>query len=530
MKCLRLISVVVLFSVAPTAWALGGQPNAGPVVRVQSGLVRGAVRGGLMIFKGIPFAQPPVGKLRWQPPQPAKAWKGIRSATSFGHDCMQLPFPGDAAPLRTTPSEDCLYLNVWAPEHASVPLPVMVWIYGGGFVNGGSSPAVYSGANFARDGIVFVSFNYRLGRFGFFAFPALLQQGGLVGNYAFMDQIAALKWVRRNIGAFGGDPHKVTIFGESAGGMSVNLLLTSPLARGLFERAMIESGGGRDNLLAPPALDHPGPHGQPSAVADGIAFAAAMGIHGTGANALAELRELPAEKIVNGINMATMFAQRHIYSGPMIDGKIMVQPSDAVFKAGRQTKVSVVVGANSSDIGFSNAKTLDELFKPFAAHEAEARAVFDPSNQGTVREVGAEVGAAFMMLEPARFVARQVAASGEPAYEYRFSYVASALRHKLHGAPHSSEIPYVFDTIRQSMWSDFGKGITEQDLTVARDMHAYWANFVKTGNPNGSGLSHWNPISPDGNQIMNFTAEGPKGETDPWKARLDLVEPLQPQP
>lgn len=431
-------------------------------------------------------------------------------------------------PLRTTPSEDCLYINVWAPEHAKAPLPVIVWIYGGGFVNGGSSPAVYSGENFARDGLVFVSFNYRLGRFGFFAFPALIAKGGEVGNYAFMDQIAALKWVQQNIHAFGGNPHEVTIFGESAGGMSVNLLLTSPLARGLFERAMIESGGGRNNLLAPPPLDHAGAHGEHSAVEDGVAFAQLMGIQGTDDAALAALRALPAEKIVNGINMATMFAQRNIYSGPMVDGKLMVEPSDAVFKAGEQTKVPVVVGANSADIGFSTAHTLDELFKPFGDKEAEARAAFDPSNGGNVQQIGTSIGAAQMMLEPARFVAREVAASGQPAYEYRFSYVATAVREKFHGAIHSSEIPYAFDTLRESMWSDFGKGITAEDLAAAHDMHAYWVNFAKTGDPNGPGLPHWEEITSTGDQIMDFTEDGPKAETDPWKARLDLVEPGQP--
>ncbi len=148
----------------------------------------------MLVFKGIPYARPPVGRLRWRPPQPVRPWRGIRSATAFGHDCMQLPSPGDAAPLRTEPSEDCLYVNVWAPASgARRPLPVMVWIYGGGFVNGGSSPAVYGGAGFARRGVVFVSFNYRLGRFGFFAFPALRREGGLQGNYGFMDQIAALR-------------------------------------------------------------------------------------------------------------------------------------------------------------------------------------------------------------------------------------------------------------------------------------------------------------------------------------------------
>ncbi len=510
-----------------TVLEMAAQPSGGPVVKTQSGRVRGVERDGMMIFKGIPYAQPPVGNLRWQPPQPAKRWKGVHDADAYGHDCMQRPFPNDAAPLATTPSEDCLYLNVWAPSHASAPLPVMVWIYGGGFVNGGSSPAVYSGANFARDGVVFVSFNYRLGRFGFFAFPALVKQGGLVGNYAFMDQIAALKWVKKNIRAFGGDPNQVTIFGESAGGMSVNLLLTTPLAHGLFQRAMIESGGGRDNLLGPPPLDHPGPHGQASAVADGIAFAKEMGIDGTGAAALKALRKLPAEKIVNGINMASMGTQRKTYSGPMMDGKIMVETPESVYKAGNQTKVPVVVGANSADIGFSMARTLDQIFKPFGAKEAEARKVFDPSGNGTVRAVGYEVGAARIMIEPARFVARTEAASGESAYEYRFSYVASAVRKRFPGAPHSSEIPYVFDTIQKSQWSDFGKGITKEDLAIAHDMHAYWVNFAKTGDPNGSGLPEWQKITADGDQLMNFTEDGPKGETDPWKARLDLVEPLQ---
>ena len=528
MKFLRWARAFALAMVLPALLPAAPAGTSSPVVRIATGRVRGVERGGLTIFKGIPYAAPPVGQLRWQAPQPVKPWTGVRSATEFGHDCMQLPFPGDAAPLRTTPSEDCLYVNVWAPAKHARNLPVMVWIYGGGFVNGGSSPAVYSGANFARDGIVFVSFNYRLGRFGFFAFPALLKQGGLVGNYAFMDQIAALKWVRQNISAFGGNPHEVTIFGESAGGMSVNLLMTSPLARGLFERAMVESGGGRDNLLGPPPLDHPGPHGQRSAVQDGVAFAQAMGIKGTDAAALEALRKLPAEKIVNNINMASMGAQRDIYSGPMVDGKIMVHTPEAVYKASGEAKVPVVVGANSLDIGFSTAKTMDAVFKPFGAREAEARKVFDPADHETVQAAGYRVAAARMMLEPARFVARELAASGQPAYEYRFSYVATAVRQKFPGAPHSSEIPYVFDTIRESMWSGFGKGITSADLAAARDMHAYWVNFVKTGDPNGSGLPRWSRITREGNELMDFTEHGPKGETDPAKAQLDLVEPLQP--
>ena len=225
------------------------------VARVEGGLVRGQIERGVIAFKGIPYAAPPVGARRWAPPQPVRPWNGVRRALAYGPDCMQVLFPGDAAPERTVPQENCLYLNVWRPRGASVRnLPVMVWIYGGGFVNGGSSPAVYNGTRFARDGVVLVSFNYRLGNFGFFAFPALTRQdrGQLLGDYAFMDQLAALRWVQRNIRAFGGDPHNVTVFGESAGGMSVNNLLISPLAKGLFQRAIIESGGGRPHFPAPP--------------------------------------------------------------------------------------------------------------------------------------------------------------------------------------------------------------------------------------------------------------------------------------
>lgn len=525
MKIVAWVSILSLVIALPAILPAAAADASSPVVRIASGRIRGATSGGLVIFKGIPYAAPPVGPLRWRPPQPVKAWSGVRPATDYGHDCMQLPFPGDAAPLRTTPNEDCLYLNVWAPAKPSQKLPVLVWIYGGGFVNGGTSPAVYSGAAFARQGLVFVSFNYRLGRFGFFAFPALAREDKLTGNYAFMDQIAALRWVRQNIAAFGGDPHQVAIFGESAGGMSVNFLLTSPLARGLFERAMIESGGGRNTILPPAPLDHPGPHGQPSAEQDAIEFARSMGIQGDGVSALAALRKLPAEKIVNGINMASMGQQRKIYSGPLVDGKLMVKSPEEVFKEGEQAKVPLIVGANSADLGFSTAKTLAALLAPFGAHQVEARAAFDPEGSSDVRLVGQRIGAARVMLEPARFIARTVAASGQPSYEYRFSYVAAALRQKLPGAPHSSEIPYVFDTIGKSMWSDFGKGITPQDLAMARTMNAYWVNFARTGDPNGPGLPRWPAITRAGNQLMNFTTQGAKAETDPWKARLDLVEP-----
>jgi para-nitrobenzyl esterase len=236
-----------LVSVALAGCALVSAASAqaaGEQVKIAGGTVEGTVQARVLSFKGIPFAAPPVGDLRWRAPQPVKPWTGVRPATAYGHDCAQLPFPGDAAPLGTPPDEDCLVLNVWRPaERPAAPLPVMVWIYGGGFVNGGSSPAVYDGSPFAKRGVVFVSFNYRVGRFGFFAHPALSKEPheGPLGNYGYMDQIAALQWVQRNIAAFGGDPGNVTVFGQSAGAGSIAALLVMPAAAGLFRRAILQS-------------------------------------------------------------------------------------------------------------------------------------------------------------------------------------------------------------------------------------------------------------------------------------------------
>jgi para-nitrobenzyl esterase len=215
----------------------GAQAVSMPVVQTEAGAVRGRTVDGGVAFKGMPFAAPPVGPLRWRAPQPAPRWRAVRDAGAYGHDCMQLPFPSDAAPLGTAPAEDCLYANVWRPAGHARNLPIMVWIYGGGFVNGGASPPTYTGAELARRGIMVVSFNYRLGRFGTFAHPQLTASDpdhGMLANYGLMDQLAALRWVRRNAAAFGGDPGKITIIGESAGGMSVHALVTSPVAKGLF--------------------------------------------------------------------------------------------------------------------------------------------------------------------------------------------------------------------------------------------------------------------------------------------------------
>lgn len=495
----------------------GARPSA-PTVTISTGQLLGATANGVTYYKGIPYALPPVGNLRWRAPQPAAPWKGARLAVNYGADCMQLPFPPDAAPLRTTPSEDCLYLNVWRPATASAqPLPVMVWIYGGGYVNGGSSPAVYDGSQFAKHGLVFVSFNYRLGRFGFFAFPGLTAEAGgePTGNFAFMDQIAALQWVKKNIAAFGGDPNNVTIFGESAGGGSVHALLTSPMAKGLFEKAMVESGGGRNGFGSTPTLAE--------AEQKGVAFAAANNIQGTGAEALAQLRALPAATVVDGMNMMSMNAQS--YSGPMIDGKVVTAPSENIYLAGTQAHVPVVVGANSKDLGFLRATTMAELFDRFGSDAAAARHAYDPSGKAEVRAIASEMGADAMMVEPARFVAQTISAQGLPVWEFRFGYVADSLRPRVTGAGHATEIPYVFDTVREK----YGAATTAADEKMAQTVNAYWANFAKTGNPNGPGLPNWPRYSTQTDTLMDFAQTGAKAETDPWKARLDVTATLANQ-
>ncbi|MBP2160395.1 MULTISPECIES: carboxylesterase/lipase family protein [Asticcacaulis] len=518
--------------VAMAAVLLPGLAQAGPVVTTAAGKVEGAVSGGVEAFKGIPFAAPPVGDLRWRAPQPATRWTGVRPATAFGADCMQEPFPRDDAPLTTTPSEDCLYVNVWRPAGTDgKPLPVMVWIYGGGYVNGGGSPNIYDGSAFAKGGVIYVSFNYRLGRFGFFGHPALTTADadkGLLGNYGYMDQVAALKWVRDNIAAFGGDPKQVTIFGESAGGSSVHFLLRSPEAEGLFHRAIVQSGGGRGAAKGPRLLSKDRPD-VPSSETLGVRFATRMGVTGTGPEALAALRALPAGKVTDGLNLANRSDDA---GGPMIDGRLMLEEPGITYLGGRQAKVPLMVGANSADSGDAGAASKDELFAQFGDRAAEARAAYDPDGAKDLRRLNAEVGMDRGQIEPARFVAAVWAGQGLRAYHYRFSWTATPRRAgSPYGAPHATEIPFVMDTVS----ARYGAEATAEDQAVAKITHAYWLNFAKFGDPNGPGadgkpLPAW-PVYGAADVVMDITAEGKAvAKPEPWKARLDVTAAVAKTP
>jgi para-nitrobenzyl esterase len=493
-------------------------------VKTQYGWVSGALERGVVAFKGIPYAAPPRGVLRWAAPQPATPWHGVRPAVEYGPDCMQRPTPGDAAPLRTRPSEDCLYVNVWRPARvSSKPLPVMVWIYGGWYVDGGTSPAVYDGSAFARRGVVLVSFNYRLGNFGFFAFPALARAGVPEGDFAFMDQIAALKWVKRNIAAFGGDPRNVTVFGESCGGASVNALLINPQANGLFQKAIIESGGGGGWLTPERPLDG----GAESAEAIDVRLARHLGIEGQGSQALEALRALPAAKIVDGLNMATLSSDKDYVGGPVVEEHLYFGAPVREYARGMGARVPVMIGANTADLGSMDAKTLPALFASFGPAAGEARAVFDPTGKLTLQQVSDEIGGAARMIEPARAIARTLSARGQAVYEYRFSYIPTSMRGKWPGVWHAAEIPFVFDTVR----AHYGAQASAADEAMAREVQSYWVAFARTGRPDPAAEPSWPRYEQRADQLMNFTDRGPKVERDPWRKRLDLTErvwPLKP--
>jgi len=506
-------------------------PDRGPVVGTASGAVRGVTEGDVDIFRGIPFAAPPVGEYRWRPPQPVVPWEGVLDATSFGPTCAQGGWGTAPGTIARGSSEDCLYLNIWRPAGAALKakLPVMVWIHGGGFTGGSGNT---SGDGFARQGVILVSMNYRLGRLGHFAFPALSAEHPEEpkGSYAFMDQIAALKWVQENIAAFGGDPGNVTIFGFSAGGVSIHSLLTIPAARGLFQKAIGHSSGGRDGVLTGRPIDkeNASKYYPVSAETIGINFARKLGIEGTDAAALAKLRALPVADIVGGGETDGPGGPR-TYSGPILDGKFVVETAETAYKAGRQAPVPVIMGNNSAEIGgpFVNSSTSkEELFSLFGDLESEAKAAYDPDGSKEFAEVQTRFNTDKVWAEPARFTARAFAAIGQPAYIFLFSYVPSSMKDRMpYGPGHGTDISYAFDNPGAGGFGPAPPPPTAEDKEVARMMNGYWVNFARTGDPNGNGLPEWPFNNSKTNEIIEFQREGKAvGKTDPTKARLDVIE------
>lgn len=486
---LAVLSMILALAAAPAL--------ADPVkVTVEGGVVVGTQTGTVEAYRNIPFAAPPVGSLRWAAPVRAPAWVGERDGTRPGVSCVQ-PMRVDGAPNAGSAngpmSEDCLQLNVFAPKGAR-KAPVMVWIHGGSHRYGAGW--IYEGSNFARDGVVLVAINYRLGPLGAFAHPALIQAaapGEAVGNYGLMDQIAALEWVRRNIKAFGGDPRNVTVFGESAGGGSTLALLATPRAKGLYHKAVVQSGGG---WSAPTTLA--------AKAADGVRTAEALGLINPTAD---QLRAVPAESLV---------ARAEGGFSPFVDGRLMMETPAQAFAAGRAADVPLIIGSNSgedslmTEFGQSPAALGGALPAPVRAIYAEeaaqgdetlARAVF------TDRIMGA----------PARWVAAR-AAGGKPAWLYHFSYVGSRFRPVVTRAFHAAEIQYVFEYWGRRTPASL---IKPDDQAMAALMHGCWVAFAKTGKP-GCAVA-WPAYDPSSDRLMEFGVESGI-RTNFRKSRLDLQD------
>jgi para-nitrobenzyl esterase len=475
-------------------------------VQIDSGTVEGAEcdRSDVRFFKGIPYAAPPVGNLRWREPRPVEPWQGVRRATEFGSRAMQGPIYSDMVFRDAGPSEDCLFLNVWTPaKSAADRLPVMFWIHGGGFEAGSSSEPRQDGENLARKGVVVVSANYRMGVFGFLAHPELTRESGhrASGNYGIMDQIAALRWVRRNIAAFGGDPANVTIFGESAGSFSVSILMTAPSARGLFAKAIAQSGSFfRTRDTDDDRLDL----SLGAAEKLGTEFAAAAG-----AESLAGLRALPAGEILKVQLSRKEFAMESIF-----DGYVMPRDSYAEWREGRQAHVPLLGGwtadENRAYAVFGSKHVTREGFiaSTRAKFGDRADAVLRLYPAGTdaeaSRSAGDLAGDQFIAYTTWMLVNRQLATGGSPVYRYSFDRKCPIEAGRIingavatgadTGAVHASDIPYAFGNLAGIP----GVAWEAADWSLSDAMASYWTNFARTGNPNGGGLPEWPRYARDG--------------------------------
>ncbi len=496
-----------------------GTSTAADTVRVEGGEITGVSDRGVRVFKGIPYAAPPVGERRWKPPQPVIAWRGVRDGSTFGAECPQTQYQAGSVYIRPQQpqSEDCLFLNVWTPAKAGERLPVLVWIHGGALTRGSGISDTRDGVPLARKGIVLVSLNYRLGALGYLAHPELTVESPRrsSGNYGVLDQIAALQWVQKNIAAFGGDPAEVTIAGESAGSWSVNTLVASPLAKGLFIRAIGESGGRFDRT---PWLrdDRSGT----AAEQVGLAFAKAAG-----AGSLAALRALPVEKVLAPA----------IRTQETVDGWVLPDEIRNIFALKTHNNVPVIVGSNSDEMtslaGLGTApKTIAELRQRNTKQYGDLATEFEETygvktDADAAKAALASARDAFFSLNMRQW-ARATVAAGSKAFLYYFSYVPPHPQSAELQAFHAAEIPYVFNVVPSSDPREAGFAYTDADRKLADTMSSYWANFVTTGDPNGAGLPTWPSYGPEGEPYLEFGRTITTGR-NLLKRELDFQERAQ---
>jgi para-nitrobenzyl esterase len=514
-------------SLAPAAVVLAlmtGSAAAQAPVKTFSGLVRGTAisNGAIQVFKGIPYGAPPVGDLRWQAPRPAASWEGVRDATTFGPACVQGRVFGDISFKDT--SEDCLSLNVWTPARPGQRLPVMVWIHGGGFVAGGGSEPRHDGEAFARKGVVLVTINYRLGIFGFFAHPELTRESGrgASGNLGLLDQVAALRWVKDNIAAFGGDAGNVTIFGESAGSFAVSALVASPLAKGLFHKAIGESGAFFSASTLPTRT-------LAASEEHGAKFAASLG-----ADSLAALRAKPAADL-----LAAASKMQPGFS-PNLDGYFLIEEVASTYAAGRQHRVPLLAGWNADEM--RQAVTLrpqkptaqsfgDDVRKRFGeSAEAVLKAYPSATDAEALESAAAMASDMFIGYATWKWMETHLRTGQSPVFRYSFDrkipvepgakVAGVAVTSRDVGARHAGEIEYVFGALDLSLpkvpWEP-------SDRKLSDAMTSYWANFARTGDPNGPGLPKWPRYEAAGRRVLHLDETIVERE-DRTRARYEALD------
>ena len=477
-KCAVALELLLVTLLVPLRSAASAE-----TVRVEKGLLRGTVENGLRVYRGIPYAAPPVGDLRWKPPQPARSWKGVRTADQFGRACMQT---NPAIANLPAPSEDCLYLNVWTPaKSAGDKLPVLFWIHGGGFVAGAPAEKLYDGEWLARKGVVVVSIAYRLGVFGFLAHPELSAESPhqVSSNYGLLDMIAGLQWVQKNISTFGGDPKQVTIMGESAGAGAVSILCASPLTKGLFRGAIAESGASFGPVRANASFGESEPLA--SAEKRSIDWLSSIGV-----SSIEQLRKIPAEKL------QTMVPHQFGWARPNVDGWVIAGDQYKLYESDQYNDVPVLTGYNSDEgATFGNPKSqeayVQSVRKRYQQFADKILAVYPggetPFDKRTERTLMRDSAFGWNAWVWARL---QTKTGKSKVFLYYFDEKAEippGSEPGAYGARHASELPYVFRQL-----TEHGRPApTPKDEALSDMMRTYWTNFVKTGNPNGTGLPKW---------------------------------------